>query len=210
MKKKCTKCGIEKELNADNFYRRNNRKMKFRSDCIDCVLSESRKRTQRNKLKKKPIISKKTCFKCKQTKDVKEFHHNITTKDGYRTYCKECNLKVRLIKSKTLDGVIGDCIASGKRRTNLIYDINKEFLKNLYAKQNGLCVLSGIPLEFKQGNNNFRMNPYRLSVDRIDSSKGYIKNNIQLICAIINQMKTDMSQIEFIQICEKIYKHHKL
>jgi len=32
----------------------------------------------------------KTCSKCKETKDVGEFHKNKTRKDGLKVYCKSC------------------------------------------------------------------------------------------------------------------------
>ena len=36
-------------------------------------------------------------------------------------------------------------------------------------------------------------NKWNISVDRIDSKKGYNKNNIQLICAIINRIKINLT-----------------
>lgn len=30
------------------------------------------------------------CPKCEETKDVKEFGKNNSTKNGYKTYCKSC------------------------------------------------------------------------------------------------------------------------
>ena len=52
--------------------------------------------------------------------------------------------------------------------------------------------------------------PYNISIDRIDSSKGYIKGNIQLVCGIVNVMKSDSSEDEFLQLCKKIVEHNRL
>lgn len=43
-----------------------------------------------------------------------------------------------------------------------------------------------------------------LSVDRIDSSKPYTKENIQLVCMAVNQMKSDLDDITFYKFCEAI------
>ena len=43
-----------------------------------------------------------------------------------------------------------------------------------------------------------------LSVDRIDSAKGYSKDNVQLVCMAANQMKNDLSMEEFINMCASV------
>lgn len=48
------------------------------------------------------------------------------------------------------------------------------------------------------------------SLDRIDSSLGYIEGNVQWINKEINYMKMDLPQDKFIEWCEKIYKYKKL
>ncbi|MEE0616836.1 MAG: hypothetical protein UCP83_06055 [Intestinibacter bartlettii] len=40
-----------------------------------------------------------------------------------------------------------------------------------------------------------------VSIDRIDSSKGYTKNNIWLICSAVNFMKSNLNLEEFKQYC---------
>jgi hypothetical protein len=39
----------------------------------------------------------------------------------------------------------------------------------------------------------YNYNPEKASIDRIDSSKGYIKDNIVLCCARANTIKMDLS-----------------
>ena len=48
------------------------------------------------------------------------------------------------------------------------------------------------------------MNKQNLSIDRIDSFKGYEKDNIQLVDKRINMMKGSLSNEEFIELCTKV------
>ena len=45
---------------------------------------------------------------------------------------------------------------------------------------------------------NGEINDYNLSIDRKDSSKGYNIDNIQLLGAIINIMKNDIDEKDFL------------
>lgn len=47
-----------------------------------------------------------------------------------------------------------------------------------------------------------------LSVDRIDSNKGYEPDNIQLVDKRINMMKQSLSNDEFIELCCKVAEQH--
>ncbi len=49
-------------------------------------------------------------------------------------------------------------------------------------------------------------NKWNMSIDRVDSDKGYIPNNIQLVCSIVNKMKGDLRDNKFLLICHKIYR----
>lgn len=51
--------------------------------------------------------------------------------------------------------------------------------------------------------------PTNVSVDRIDSNKSYTKNNIQLVCMAVNQMKSDLDMITFYRFCEAILLNAK-
>ena len=45
------------------------------------------------------------------------------------------------------------------------------------------------------------------SLDRIDSTKGYVENNVQWTLKKINIMKNVFSQKEFIYLCNKVSKN---
>ena len=86
-------------------------------------------------------------------------------------------------------------------KNSMKFDLNISFIEKLWIKQNGKCALSGLEMTYifgkgKQVNN--------ASLDRIDSSKGYIQENVQLVCRAVNVMKSDLSQDEFINYCKNI------
>ena len=103
----------------------------------------------------------------------------------------------------------GKTYSTIKRRANergLNFNLPIEFLWELYEKQNYLCALSGIEITWFDKT----MSGYEggkrctVSVDRIDSNKGYTKNNVQLVHKEVNIMKNVFSQKHFIDMCSKI------
>lgn len=80
------------------------------------------------------------------------------------------------------------------------FSLTSNCLKELYEQQNGLCYYTSIPMQLNTTSNwEVTGQAYFdiLSVDRIDSSKGYEKNNIVLCCTGINKAKGNMSKDEF-------------
>ena len=70
------------------------------------------------------------------------------------------------------------------------FDLDAQYLKDLFESQKGLCAISGLPVMHNTKNRTMAAkSPYYASVDRIDSSKGYIKGNVQFVCLAINYMR---------------------
>lgn len=44
-------------------------------------------------------------------------------------------------------------------------------------------------------------------IDRIDSAKGYVEGNVVPCCKFCNEMKSDKSRDEFLQLIAAIYQH---
>jgi hypothetical protein len=47
------------------------------------------------------------------------------------------------------------------------------------------------------------------TIDRIDSNKGYIRNNIQSCCKICNMMKNSLTSEEFLEHIKRIYSYNE-
>lgn len=84
-----------------------------------------------------------------------------------------------------------------------VFNIVAEDLYDLWDKQNGLCAYSRLPL------NNRPTDLQLASLDRIDSSIGYEKGNIQLVCSAVNRMKQEFSEQDFLYFCEHIANTNK-
>lgn len=84
------------------------------------------------------------------------------------------------------------------RRRDQKISVSKEDLFQIWTKQEGKCIYSNIPLvlyikEKKNNLQDFR----RASIDRIDSSLPYSKDNIQFVSKYINFGKNSLSDQDF-------------
>ena len=71
--------------------------------------------------------------------------------------------------------------------------------QELYQQQKGKCAISGVDIVLvnKIKNNNVDWSVVTASLDRIDSSIGYIETNVQPVCNICNKMKLTQTEEEF-------------
>lgn len=65
------------------------------------------------------------------------------------------------------------------------------------------CPYLGVELIFNVGNHN---SPNYFSIDRIDSSKGYVKGNVQIISHLANAMKNQATKEQLITFSQNILK----
>ncbi len=81
----------------------------------------------------------------------------------------------------------------------LVFDITLDDVWFLYVAQEGKCSLSGMPIGWAEVSS-----LHTASIDRIDSGKGYINSNIQLLHKDVNMMKQSFSQEYFVEVCKAI------
>jgi hypothetical protein len=94
------------------------------------------------------------------------------------------------------------CKTSDKSKVNN-YNVDIEYIKEIWDQQDGKCALTNIPIVLRTHTNviNKKADPYSASIDRIDNSKGYIKGNIRFVSLIVNYAKNawkDEDLINFI------------
>lgn len=87
-----------------------------------------------------------------------------------------------------------------KRKKHVTITIDN--LIDLWNKQSGRCALTGVEMVTTAGD------PFKVSVDRIDSAAGYCPNNIQLVCTWVNMAKYTLSNEKFIAWCKLVARHN--
>jgi hypothetical protein len=141
-----------------------------------------------------------------------------------RHYSKTEEARTRLLQQSVLNNlkatkdplerfftrVLNNC----KNRKNLVTSITHDDLASLWRVQSGCCAISGHTMEIPDmkkeahenvGRKRVHLSPWRASLDRIDSSKGYIPGNVQFVCTITNLAKADFSMDELRTFCSLVH-----
>lgn len=92
-------------------------------------------------------------------------------------------------------------------RRKIIWDLSVEYLDALLESQNFRCIFTGDKLTIGHGNGNGLIVNGSASLDRIDSSLGYIYGNVQFVIKPVNLAKQALSDSDFIELCRKIVNY---
>ena len=93
-------------------------------------------------------------------------------------------------------------VRSRARRTNIEFNIT---INDIVIPDR--CPYMGIPLTKELGQGQLLTNA---SLDRIDNTKGYIKNNVQVISRLANTMKSNSTKEQLIIFAKNILKIHPI
>lgn len=98
-------------------------------------------------------------------------------------------------------------IKHNAKNRKIDFSVTIEEMHQIYKIQNGKCKISGENISLKRNNN--LGEKQTASLDRINSSKGYTKDNIQWVHKTINMMKQDFSEERFIELCKAVAAHNQ-
>lgn len=102
-----------------------------------------------------------------------------------------------------LSGTYYNACKKGALQRNLEFSVSKEFLWNLFLKQNKKCALTDLDIQL-QKHYKLDYQNQTASLDRIDSSKGYIEGNVQWVHRDVNFLKGNRNEEYLYDICLKI------
>jgi hypothetical protein len=179
-------------------------------------------------------FNKRTYWLVKCTCGNEKFiRHDILTSNS-ATKCRNCSNKEKYINNVNLGkmhskkfspkhrgvGELPKIIYSHYKRNaktrNLEFNVSIEYLWDLYQKQNGKCALTGLDIyltsqkkfdtvtKVENKNRNIDYSKFNASLDRIDSSIGYVEGNLQWVGRKVNIIKNDIHQDDFIKLCTLI------
>lgn len=131
---------------------------------------------------KTSLHNKKTCSKeCKRKYDLE-----LIRKRGKRDFKHILMLLLNSAKTR----------AKSKKQE---FDLDLEYLLTLFNSNGGRCNVTNIKFVISTKKGNKQRSPWSVSLDRIDSSRGYIKNNVQLVCLMYNLCKSHWCQSEVVE-----------
>lgn len=92
-------------------------------------------------------------------------------------------------------------------KSKIICEIDLPFLIELYEKQNGRCAITGKTFNLQKYGIKRAFAP---SIDRINCNEGYSKNNVRLVCLIVNIALNDFGDAAIDIMCQEYIKFNSI
>lgn len=97
--------------------------------------------------------------------------------------------------------------AKRRKGEGIEFDLDASMIKQLWILQKGLCAYTKQPMTLFQNDENNRPCLTNVSVDRIDSSKGYVYDNIILCRTNVNTSKGEWSRNEYLMVARMLLEN---
>lgn len=108
-----------------------------------------------------------------------------------------------------ISGAFWNRIVSSAKKRKKEFNISIEYVWELFLKQNKKCKISGIDLTLSSLRGDMYNKSISASLDRIDSTKGYVEGNVQWVHKDINYMKWKFSVERFKELCRIVTENNE-
>jgi phosphoribosyl-AMP cyclohydrolase len=148
----------------------------------------------------------------KWSKDNEERHKELKDKwyDGHKEHHNEWKLAYRKKNpfKRALANAAGSFQSKARQATrrhycklkDLPFDIDEDFLRDLWEKQGGRCYWLGVEMDLRQS----ARHPLKATLDRLDCHAGYTKDNVVWASGFANMGRRDTPADEFSEILETV------
>lgn len=112
-------------------------------------------------------------------------------------------------KNTSIRGRLTSCLGNARQRSKVDgyeCDLDLDYLCNLWETQEGRCALTNEVLTLEREVK--RWSSSLVSIDRIDNTKGYTKDNVWLVMTKVNFAKGTQSVKDFVEMCRKVVFNH--
>lgn len=172
MLKKCSSCPLEQ---SEELFRAG------RNQCLNCI----------NKIRRG-----------RNSQKMNEEQAALQENKANSYYLAHREDRLKRAKDNYYKNFSGSLVRSLKQRAKLMsaeFDLDINFIDELYVSQKGRCALTDIEFIFDKRDSSRR--PFAPSIDRINSKLGYTKNNVRLVCVVINLSLNEFGDSVFDKMC---------
>lgn len=118
--------------------------------------------------------------------------------------CEKCAQRERALQTTLTNGRVGDLtltehtrLRRSAEKRGYVFEVSIEYLWNLFQEQKQICAITG----------DYIPSIDEASLDRVDSSKGYIEGNVQWVTYQANVSKHTMTMEQLYEFCRKVLNH---
>lgn len=151
------------------------------------------------------------CRVCGVDKPESEFYarHSVGLEGRRMTICKLCGSeKNRAWREAAQDPRLSFRVSlNSARRRGIDVQVSFHDIIAIWEEQQGRCAISNLPMSWAKGNNKGLARWDSVSIDRIDSTLGYIPGNLRLILFCINAFRGSASDEQMHRVVDAILKH---
>ena len=200
------KCGAIKEINSSALRHGRSSSCKSCSRRKGTIKLEINSRYKHWTVIEGPVYKNSAAYykvKCDCGAEVYKSPKEILCKNS-NFQCEKCAQKERALQTTLANGRIGDLtltehtrLRRSAEKRGYVFEVSIEYLWNLFQEQKQICAITG----------DYIPNIKEASLDRIDSSKGYIPGNVQWVTQQANLSKHVMTMEQLYKFCRKVLNH---
>lgn len=138
----------------------------------------------------------KLCTRCERELPYNEdnFYSAKNRTVKFVTLCKKCSVETAIERrNKYWQNTLWHESKRGAVGRNLPFEITQKDIEDIFIEQSGKCYWTGITLIPSQ----ISKYPMKPSVDRLDNSRGYYRDNIVLCCLAANMGRNSATKEDF-------------